>query len=555
VVLAIGVASLEAITAVLVMGFAQVLIHPENKTFFLWNSLFSSALSPGRIIFYSAITCGSIYVIKNLMAVLEVFLRNFTLHRIIFRWQKTILTAYVQAGYAFYITRNSSFGVHTLSFSVEDALLHGLSGLAICISESIVFLFLLAIIIALNPTLALVVFFFGGIFGVAINKGLFPYCYRWGKHIQESSLQSQRHLNQFFLMFKEILLSGNPTFFITSYLTQAYKKSRIEALQNSAYVLPRILIESLFVGIFMMIIACLCIQHAHPVEITGILGSYLYIGFRLMPGLNRILHQMSVVKSSMPSLMRIADEMTNVPTMPLLHLPELTFEKVLTLRDVSFGYTQSAHTLSSISLEIHKGECIGIVGQTGSGKSTLIDLMLGLLLPQTGTLLLDHRYPVNAVEWQQKIGYVPQMLHLFDDTLGANIALGASDVDEKALFEAIARAQLQDFVSALPHGIHTVVGERGLRLSGGERQRVAIARALYRNPDILIFDEATSALDSATEEKLMETLEPLLQNRTVIMVAHRLSTLKRCHRIFVMEKGKVIQTVSYEELGLHQKAS
>jgi ATP-binding cassette subfamily C protein len=188
------------------------------------------------------------------------------------------------------------------------------------------------------------------------------------------------------------------------------------------------------------------------------------------------------------------------------------------------------------TLEIKKGESIGIVGETGSGKSTFIDLLLGLLRPTQGIILVDKQYPVNAKQWHEKIGYVPQSIYLTDDTIEANIAFGleADMIDAGRLLQVIKEAQLEDFVQKLPDGVQTVVGERGVRLSGGERQRIAIARALYRNPEVLIFDEATSALDTETEARLMETINAVSKDRTVIMVAHRLSTLEKCDRVVRM---------------------
>ena len=206
------------------------------------------------------------------------------------------------------------------------------------------------------------------------------------------------------------------------------------------------------------------------------------------------------------------------------------------------------NALNQISFELNKGECIGIVGETGSGKSTFVDLMLGLLKPYQGSILVDNQYPVNAYQWHQKIGYVPQSIYLTDDTIAANIAFGEQHIDELRLNTAIDAAQLSKFIDTLPEKTATIVGERGVRLSGGERQRIAIARALYRNPEILIFDEATSALDNDTEARLMSTIHEVSQNRTVIMIAHRLTTLRDCNRIIIMEKSEIKQVTDYKTI-------
>jgi ATP-binding cassette subfamily C protein len=230
-------------------------------------------------------------------------------------------------------------------------------------------------------------------------------------------------------------------------------------------------------------------------------------------------------------------------------LPDFQFDQDIEIKDLSFRYLNTEKdALSHVSLQIKKGECVGIVGETGSGKSTLVDLILGLLKPSHGSILIDGQYPVHSYEWHQKIGYVPQNIYLTDDTIEKNIAFGEKDIDLNRLNLAIDAAQLRKFIDALPEGVKTVVGERGIRLSGGERQRIAIARALYRSPEVLIFDEATSALDNDTEARLMKTINAVSRDRTVIMIAHRLTTLKDCNRIVVMDKGTISQVTDYNSL-------
>jgi ATP-binding cassette subfamily C protein len=207
--------------------------------------------------------------------------------------------------------------------------------------------------------------------------------------------------------------------------------------------------------------------------------------------------------------------------------------------------------LQQINLTISKGECIGIIGETGSGKSTLTDIILGLLKPNQGEVLVDDKFPVHSYQWHSRIGYVPQSVYLVDDTIAANVAFGdaLAELNSEKLQHAIHGAQLQQFIEKLPNGVDTMVGERGVQLSGGERQRIAIARALYRDPEILIFDEATSALDNETESRLMDTIDAIHQKQlTIIMIAHRLTTLKNCSRIVVMKNGSIDRIISYNEL-------
>jgi ATP-binding cassette subfamily C protein len=379
---------------------------------------------------------------------------------------------------------------------------------------------------------------------------VFPRFYRWGLLIQTTSLASFHNLQQFFHAFKEIVISGNKATFLEAYQVHTQQKSRLQAIQTATNALPRMIIEVLFMGLLIGTIAFLCLGHEGPTQIMGILSGYLYAGFRLMPGLNRILGHLNVFKSQIPNIDRVYSEFRAVPVREnYSHNPDFSFRQCIALKDVRFQYINTHQdVLKTISLTIQKGECIGFVGPTGSGKSTLVDIILGLLQPQHGTVLVDGRFPVYSYQWHRCIGYVPQVIYLTDDSIEANIAFGEKTINQQRVMEVVEAAQLTPFIAALPQGTKTIVGERGVRLSGGERQRIAIARALYRDPEVLIFDEATSALDNDTETRLMETIYQVSKNRTVIMIAHRLTTLKQCDRIVMMGKGQIKAITTYSGL-------
>lgn len=548
---ALCTSSLEVLTASVVVIFAQVLNQPEMGEKYLVLLGFSADLSLPRIVFYISIIVGIVYLIKNIVSGIEIFYQNFAIQKMNYDFKNKLLYRYAEAGYRFYLTRNSSLSFQTIGGDVEYVFSTGMISLASVLSEAVVFLSIVGFVVIMNPILAFAVFGIGLIFWIGITKILLPQFYLFGQKLREASLNGNQNLMQFFHGFKEIVLFGKRDSFVNAYQYHSRIKSHIQATQTAINVLPRIVIEILFMAFFVATISLLCLKHESPLKMMGVLSGYLYAGFRLMPGLNRLINQLNVFKSTIPSIERVYMEYNTVISQEdYVEVPELVFEKSIVLRAVNFLYAGAKEdALVDISLEIKKGECIGIVGETGSGKSTLVDIILGLLKPHKGAVLVDAKFPVNSYQWHLKLGYVPQSVYLVDDTIEANIAFGEKRVDQQKLNNAINAAQLRKCIEQLPLGSQTIVGERGIRLSGGERQRIAIARALYRDPEVLIFDEATSALDNETESRLMETIDTVRKNRTVIMIAHRLTSLKGCDRIVVMENRKIKELIRYSSLG------
>jgi ATP-binding cassette subfamily C protein len=291
-------------------------------------------------------------------------------------------------------------------------------------------------------------------------------------------------------------------------------------------------------------------------ELVMVMGLYTAAAFRLMPCANRILMALTLIRQSRFGLALVAedlreDEPFEDMSPPAAKAVSQPFAS-LAMQDVVFRYRPGlAPVLDGIDLRVAAGETVGFVGASGAGKSSLIDVVLGLLQPERGCVLINDK-PLEQViaAWRRRVGYVPQAIYLIDDTLRRNVAFGLTDVeiDDSKVWHALKSARLLDFVNSLPEGLDTAVGERGVKLSGGQRQRVGIARALYHQPEVLILDEATSALDNATEAEFMQAIDALHGQKTILMVAHRLSTVRNCDRIVVMAQGKVAGTGSYDEL-------
>ena len=548
-IFAFGVSILEVLTASTVVLFGQVLNEPEVGRKYLEIAGVTQQIVADDILVMAAILCGVVYVFKNTVASAEVFFQNFTIQKMNYKFKNKLLERYAYADYADYLTRNSSYNSRVVGGDAEQVFSGAMLSTAIILSEAIIFSFLIGLIIYINPSLALLIFVSGAVVAAIVAKFLLPLFYWWGKRSQEAAVMSWQNLLQFFHAFKEIILLGKREAFIGYYREYSSKQAYLGAIQASTRAMPRLVIEVLFIGLFVTAVCFLAYSGQPLSNMVGTLGAYLYAGFRLMPGLNRIITQLNIFKTAIPSIERVYEEYTTVANLQnYVDIPDFQFKSKIEIKDVTCRYKNvDQHALKNINLTIKKGEKIGIVGETGSGKSTLIDVILGLLTPQSGAVLIDGQFSASSKQWHAHIGYVPQALYLIDSTIEANIALGekTDQIDRKKLEQAVNAAQLSPLLEKLPDGLQTIVGERGVRLSGGERQRVAIARALYKEPDVLIFDEATSALDHETETRLMKTIEEISKDRTVIMVAHRLSTLENCDRIIEL-KGGMLQSANAE---------
>jgi len=356
---------------------------------------------------------------------------------------------------------------------------------------------------------------------------------------------------------KELQLRGRALFYADG---AAARTRGINAAMRGANVVNqslRYVLETSLVLGAVLVVAAAGLTGGHS-SVLAAVGLVLAGAFRFLPALNQILFLSNqvqfndsatgFVERELRTFGAFAEERSprKVPVTPL------RFERELCLEEVTFQYpTRAEPALRGVSLNLRPGESIGIVGPTGSGKSTLLDIVLGLLKPDTGHVTIDGAPLAERLEaWQQSIGYVPQDVYLVDDTLCANVALGwyGDEIDHHAVVEAIRLAGLEDVVAALPDGLQTVVGERGVRLSGGQRQRVGLARALYTSPRVLVLDEATSNLDQSTEHRIVETLAALQRGVTMIVVTHRTASVRHCDRLLYLEDGAVRADGTFDDL-------
>ena len=381
----------------------------------------------------------------------------------------------------------------------------------------------------------------------------------WGRRSEKLRIQILRSVQAALGGIKELKVFGRETEAIENAKRLRYEVVSIATTYNTLMAMPRLLIESAFILAALLVVMLANAAADNTSEILPLLGLFAYAGFRIIPSANRVLRHLGQVRWGRGAIDHLyedhvalvpADRVDGVEASAAEGEP-IEFRESLRLEYVTFTYAGAARpALADVELTVRRGESLGIVGRTGAGKSTLVDVLLGLLEPE-GQVLVDGRdVRENLASWQRHIGYVPQSAFLVNASLRRNIAFGLPQhrIDDGLVRAAASMAQLDEMIDGLPDGLQTRVGERGIRLSGGERQRVAIARALYRDPQLLVFDEATSALDAITERYVTDAIEALQGSRTLIIIAHRLSTVRACDRLLLLEDGCAAVVGTYDEL-------
>jgi ABC-type multidrug transport system fused ATPase/permease subunit len=425
------------------------------------------------------------------------------------------------------------------------------------IGNLVVAVFLVALLLAMQPLAVLAaVVLVGGCYGLVflfVRERLG----RLGEARVEAIRQRVQIMQEALGGIKEVKLQNLESRFLRRLSEPATLLAHSQATTAMISELPRHVLEAVAFGGMLLFVIWLLISGDGQLEaVIPVLGVYALAAARLFPTVQQIYSGFAAIRYGEAALDSLHGELSEPGPSEIRddgRLPALPLRDRLELEGVVLTYPQAeVPTLDGLTLTIRAKTTVGFVGATGAGKTTAIDVILGLLRPEAGTIRVDGRVidDTNRSAWQKSIGYVPQTIFLTDDTVAANIAFGVEphEIDMKAVERAARIAHLDDFVGTLPDGYRTLVGERGTRLSGGQRQRIGIARALYRDPDVLIFDEATSALDNLTERAVMDAVKDLGHHKTIILIAHRLSTVRQCDEVFLLEKGRLAAAGPYETL-------
>ena len=530
--------------------------YPQLEPFLKWLGNPNQA----QLIIGGMLTLLSIFLIKSLFLILLSWRQNKFLSKLQASLSYRFYAGYLSQPWSFYLERNSAQLIFNSTTEVNILVELVLQPAMMLIMESLVLIGIASILFFVAPLGALVVTTVLCMSSVAFNRGIRGYLRQWANARQRHDGLRLQQLQQGINGAKEVKLLGREREFLKQYSLHNNGFASARQRQRTLMDIPRLWLELLAIAGLALLVLLMLAQHKPLDELVLTVTLFAAAAFRSMPSLVRVMGAIQNIRSGAPVIHKLyAESSIFNKQQALVSCKNVAFECEIKLEHIEFTYEQGARkALDNVNITVKYGQSIGIIGSSGAGKSTLVDIILGLLTLEKGVVTVDGADIQNNLrDWQDQLGYVPQTIYLTDDTLRRNVAFGLPDdlIDDKALAKAIEAAQLDDFVRSLPLGTETFVGERGVRLSGGQRQRIGIARALYSNPKVLILDEATSALDVKTEKDVMDAVNALHGNKTVIIIAHRFSTVAQCDRLYKLEHGKVIEQGTFEQVVSHSTAS
>ncbi len=465
---------------------------------------------------------------------------------------RRLYSLYLAQPWMFHLQRNSAQLIRTTAYETGQFTAVVAALLFIC-TDALIMIGITALLLAVQPVGTLVAGVVLGASVMTLQRMTKPAITRWGAARQHHEVKKLQQIQEGLGGAKDVKLLGRERHFIEQYQVHNLMHALVQQRQSLIQQLPRLWYELIAVAGLCILTITMVVLGTPASRFVPTLGLFAAGAFKVLPSINRLALNTQVVWFSAAVINLLHDELRlPAATDPHAAAPALGFERGLELAHVSFRYPgASSDALHDVTLRIPRGTSVGFIGESGAGKSTIVDILLGLLEPTSGTVLVDGvAVDRNLRGWQNLIGYVPQAIYLSDDTLRRNIAFGIpeAEIDDEAVARSLRAARLDEFVAGLPEGVETSCGERGVRMSGGQRQRVGIARALYHNPSVLVLDEATSALDTDTEREVVDAVNALHGDKTLIIVAHRLSTVAHCDRVYRMHKGRVIDAGTFADV-------
>lgn len=570
--------ALECLGVSVIIPMVNVILNPQK----LFESSFAQRFSFLRNIDYGTMVVAAVcsviglYLLKNGFFIFLSWVRIKFSCKIQREMSIRMMESYMSRGYQFFLQRN--YGELNRGVSGDTSAVYGVlnSGFRFISDLLTIFLICLFMLFA-DWSLSLMMVATSFICVLLIYFVFRRNMYKAGIQHRNFSAKAGQAMVQAFQGIKDVLILRKQRYFIDEYEKNQIQVQMAYCKQTVGQESPSYIIEGLCVSGLMIVVAIRVVSGEASTDFIAILAAFAIGAFRILPSLGRISISLNQILTNMPSINAVYNDIIEAEEYARLH-PETdfvknkstkliarnkkvnenniyakiecnnkrSFQNSLVLRDITFRYSEDGeNVLEHIDLEVKKGASIALIGASGAGKSTLVDILLGLLVPQAGKILLDDTDITQiADDWSNIVGYVPQSVFLSSESIKKNVAFGEAEdeINDAFVREALERAELWEFVNALPKGMNTQVGDRGVRLSGGQRQRIAIARALYHKPEILVLDEATSALDNETESAIMSAIDSLQGQVTMIIVAHRLTTVRNCDVIYeVADKGVIVR--------------
>lgn len=556
IVLFIFVSALEMLGIGVVIPFIIAMLAPESlleNRYVAKIVVFLGLDNYNNILLIVALGIIGVYIVKNVIILIANYYQADYRNKLEKDLSIKLLSSYMKQPYTFFLDTNSADilrGVISDTAGIATVV-DGYSGL---FAEGLTCFFIGIFLIFLNPFLAFALMGVTVLFAMGTVIGFKKKIGECGKKTREAFSERQQCAYQTVNGVKEITVMRRRDNFVGQFAHASEKACRYNTTYLWIQKVPSRLIETIFVG-SMLILVCVNVKSGDvSTNYISTLGTMAIAAVRLLPSISNLANFMNSLVFNKMALDEAYQNITSAErrnersAVPRQHVEisdsrsVISFNQRLLVEHVKWRYEENLPwVIDDLSLEIRKGESVALIGESGAGKTTLADIILGLLQPQEGHVKIDNEDVFATLsQWAKMIGYVPQSVFLFDDTIRNNIAFGLpeEEIDDQLIWRALEQAQLKTMVENFEKGLDTIVGERGIKFSGGQRQRIAIARALYYNPDILVLDEATSALDSETEEAVMEAIDALQGIKTMIIVAHRLETIKKCDKIFKIEDGK-----------------
>jgi len=490
-----------------------------------------------------------IYLLKTCFLLVSVYWQSRFISNLQTGLSRRLFTIYLNQPWSFHLGRNSAELTRTMSEAANFSQL--CSTLLMSVSDGLILLGIVALLAFFEPlgtfvaaaSLGIAMQFLGWITGKRMA--------RWGERRFKLAALVSRHMHQGLGGAKDVKIRGREKYFVDQYDRHNRVAADLTVRQIVMGQLPRMWLELVAVTTLCVLAGTMLWQGRDSRDMVSSLGLFATAAFRLLPSVNRLALAIQNFRFGASGLAALYKDL-QLSSEPPKALRGIEFERSIALEGVVFRFAAApAPALDGVTIRIPHGAAVGIIGGSGAGKSTAVDIILGLLEPTEGRVTVDGvDIRDNLRGWQSLVGYVPQSIYLCDESLRENVAFGVppEEVDEQALERAIRAARLDDFVATLPDGLSTVVGERGVRLSGGQRQRIGIARALYHDPAVLVLDEATSALDTATESEVMAAVNALQGAKTLVIIAHRLSTVEQCDVVYRLDRGRVISSGTLAEV-------